>query len=409
MNTSNPAGRYPPPAPGTGPTRKRSAGSSQACSRRRASSSGRAHAEVAREHRARAVQNQPAVACEARRPGLVGERSGGRAPGAADGRQARIGRRSAERAAEDRADVLEAAHPGIIPDAPGRRRRGRRGRRPRPADACRSRSRAPGRARRSRPSRLCARPRSSSLATSSSSSTRPHAAHLAHEVGLGREQRQHGRALLALRAVVAQVALALRERELVVMRARSTCCRARCRPRGGPRARPAGPPRPRARAPRSAARPPRRARRSPPDAARTARAAPRPGGRARGGSPLPSWASCASQGGSASWARDAAAQPAQQLVALLQRAGVGAGDASRSAARSARPRGRGSAAAAPGAPFITARRSGVNTSTAACSASASIVAQGAPSTVARFGEPGWKPTAHAVGDAAQRAASARRA
>ena len=39
----------------------------------------------------------------------------------------------------------------------------------------------------------------------------------------------------------------------------------------------------------------------------------------------------------------------------------------------------------------------MNTSTAACSASASMVAQGAPSTVARFGEPGWKPTAQVVG------------
>ena len=38
----------------------------------------------------------------------------------------------------------------------------------------------------------------------------------------------------------------------------------------------------------------------------------------------------------------------------------------------------------------------MKTRTAACSASASIVAQGAPSTVARLGEPGWKPTAHVV-------------
>ena len=220
MNTSNPAGRYPPPAPGTGPTRKRSAGSSQACCRRRARSSGERMREIAREHRARAVQDQPAVACEARRPGLVGERSGGRAPGAADRREARIGRAI-------------------------RRARGRgssrcpRGRSPRHHSGCArpsstriTRSQASPswwvsvavtstwpRARR-RPSRLCARPRSSSLATSSSSSTRPHAAHLAHEIGLGRQQRQHGRALLALRAVAAQIALALREGELVVMRAR---------------------------------------------------------------------------------------------------------------------------------------------------------------------------------------------
>ena len=39
----------------------------------------------------------------------------------------------------------------------------------------------------------------------------------------------------------------------------------------------------------------------------------------------------------------------------------------------------------------------MNTSTAACSASASIVAQATPSTVARFGDPGWKPTAQVVG------------
>ena len=51
MNTSNPAGRQPPLRPGTGPTRKRSAGSSQACSRRRASRSGARMREVAREHR----------------------------------------------------------------------------------------------------------------------------------------------------------------------------------------------------------------------------------------------------------------------------------------------------------------------------------------------------------------------
>ena len=49
---------------------------------------------------------------------------------------------------------------------------------------------------------------------------RAHAAHLVHEIGLGREQRQDGGALLALRAVAAQIALALREGELVVMRAR---------------------------------------------------------------------------------------------------------------------------------------------------------------------------------------------
>ena len=220
MNTSNPAGRYPPPGPGTGPTRKRSAGSSQACSPEAREQLRGAHVEVAREHRAGAVENQSAVACEARRPDLVGERSGGRAPGAADRREAGVRRRCAERAAEDRADVLEAAHPGIIPDAPARRRRG----------STRSQASPELMGVRGGDEHLPARPQQSEQALRApevelagdvvEQQQRPHAAHLAHEIGLGREQRQHGRALLALRAVAAQVALALRERELVVMRAR---------------------------------------------------------------------------------------------------------------------------------------------------------------------------------------------
>ncbi len=218
MNTSNPAGRYPPPEPGTGPTRKRSAGSSQACSRRRASSSGermlRSPASTA------LVQFRISPPSRAKRAGQASSASGPAAARQALQTAARraSGTRSAERAAEDRADVLEAAHPGIIPDAPGRRRRGSRDRRPRPADACRWRSRAPARAPAGAPSRLCARPRSSSLATSSSSSTGRTPRTSLHEVGLGGEQREHGGALLALRAVVAQVALALREGQLVVMR-----------------------------------------------------------------------------------------------------------------------------------------------------------------------------------------------
>ena len=303
MNTSNPAGRHPPPAPRHGAhaeaQRRQLAGLlPQAREQLR-----RAHVEVAREHRARAVQDQPAVAREARRPDLVGERSGGRPPGAADRRQAGVGRRAAERAAEDRADVLEAAHPGIIPDAPARRRRGSRDRRPRRAGGCRSPSRAPGPRGRRSPSRLCARLQVELAGDVVEQQHRPQAAHLAHEVGLGGQQREHGRALLALRAVAAQVALALREGELVVMRARPRCCRARCRRRGAPRARPAGRPRPRARAPRSAARRAPRARRSPPDArANGSRSAATRRPRARRIS-APSCASCASQGASASCAR----------------------------------------------------------------------------------------------------------
>ena len=105
----------------------------------------------------------------------------------------------------------------------------------------------------------------------------------------------------------------------------TTCCRARCRRRGAPRARPAAPPRPRARAPRSAARRARRGRRSPPDAGE--RLAQRRDEAAAGAADLGAELGELRLPGRERVVRPCArAQAAQQLVALLERAGVGAGD-----------------------------------------------------------------------------------
>ena len=168
----------------------------------------------------------------------------------------------------------------------------------------------------------------------------PHAAHLVHEVGLGGEQREH-RASAARPASRRCAGRARPARTRARRGAGPTdVCRARCRAGAARRElRAAALASSSARAPRSAARPAPRARRSPPGARRTARAAL---DEARAGAPdLRSRAAPAARprAASASCALGSArAEPAQQVVALLQRAARSAAGDRRVARPGARDR-----------------------------------------------------------------------
>ncbi len=98
--------------------------------------------------------------------------------------------------------------------------------------------------------------------------------------------------------------------------------------------------------------------------------------------------------------RDTGADPAQQVVSLDERAGVGGRRSPPAPARAAPPRGRARRAGAPARPAPAARRSGVNTSTGKRASRPATDRSATPSTVTRFGSPGRKPTSVVTGRAA---------
>src|SRR4051812_18375286 len=217
MNTSNWAGRHPPLRPGTGPTRKRSAGSSQACSRRRASRSG---ARIVRSPASTPlVQFRMSAPSRAKR---AGQTSSASAPAAA---------RQAAQTAASRASGTDPprARPRIEPMSSKPLTAASSRMRPAAVDADHAitgLAELMGVGRRNQ--HLATQPQQAEQALRAAQvelagdvveqQHRSQAPHLAHQIGLGREQRQYGRSLLALRSVIAQVALALRDRELVVVR-----------------------------------------------------------------------------------------------------------------------------------------------------------------------------------------------